>query len=297
MPVAPHRPASLQGRVFQGSAVVASGLLTPRQLRSAAWQRLFRDVYACAELPVTHALRARAAAHIVVPGAVVSGRSAAVLWGVPLAGPDDPVELTVPRGTTVCRLPGLAVRRRNLDPAHLTRRRGVRTTTPEVTAVDLARSGSLDEAVVLFDRFVAARIAVLPALRERAGRAAGPGSRQAREAAALADGLAGSPQETRLRLLLHRSGLPRPVAQHVVRDVSGFVARVDFAWPELEIALEYEGTWHGESPQQVAADRRRLNRLSAAGWTVVFVTAADLRDPVALIARIGAALSASRYAW
>ena len=53
--------------------------------------------------------------------------------------------------------------------------------------------------------------------------------------------------------------------------------------------------WHGQ-PQQVARDRRRLNELTAAGWTVVFVTAADLREPVALIARIAAALEARRYA-
>ncbi len=105
MPVAPHRPASLREQVFQGSAVVASGILSPRQLRIAAWQRLFRNVYACADLPVTHALRARAAAHFVVPGAVVSGCSAAVLWRLPLAAPDDAVELTVLPGSTsaACR--------------------------------------------------------------------------------------------------------------------------------------------------------------------------------------------------
>ncbi|MGY2084654.1 endonuclease domain-containing protein [Blastococcus sp. SYSU DS0539] len=114
-------------------------------------------------------------------------------------------------------------------------------------------------------------------------------------AASRADGLAQSPQETRLRLLLDRSKLPRPVAQYEVRDAGGFVAFVDFGWPEHRVALEYDGVWHG-APQQVGKDRRRLNRLTAAGWTVVFVTAADLRDPVALVARIAAALRAPRYA-
>ncbi|MGY1604610.1 DUF559 domain-containing protein [Geodermatophilus sp. SYSU D00815] len=109
---------------------------------------------------------------------------------------------------------------------------------------------------------------------------------------ALADGLAESPQETRLRLLLHRSSLPRPVAQHVVRDAGGSVARVDFARPEARVAVEHEGRWHG---QNVARDRRRLNRLTAAGWTVVLVTAEDLADPAPLIARIAAALAASGY--
>jgi hypothetical protein len=41
----------------------------------------------------------------------------------------------------------------------------------------------------------------------------------------------------------------------------------------------------------VAADRNRLNRLTAAGWTVIFVTAGDLRRPQRVIARIAAALT------
>jgi hypothetical protein len=41
----------------------------------------------------------------------------------------------------------------------------------------------------------------------------------------------------------------------------------------------------------VADDRRRLNQLTAAGWTVVFVTAADLHRPVELIARIAGAIA------
>ena len=106
---------------------------------------------------------------------------------------------------------------------------------------------------------------------------------------------AGSPQETRLRLLLGRSGLPRPVAQHEVRDARGFVARVDFAWPEHRLALEYEGEWHG-APQQVPADRERLNRLFVAGWRVIFVTKADLRRPERLLARIRAALPPPTFA-
>jgi hypothetical protein len=66
---------------------------------------------------------------------------------------------------------------------------------------------------------------------------------------------------------------------------------LSFAWPEAKVALEYEGRWHGESPQQVDADRRRLNRLTAAGWRVVFVTAADMRHPELIVARLAAALA------
>jgi very-short-patch-repair endonuclease len=77
-----------------------------------------------------------------------------------------------------------------------------------------------------------------------------------------------------------------------VYDDVGFVARVDFAWPEQRVAVEYEGRWHGER-QHVATDRRRLNRLTAAGWTVIFVTAEDMQDPAQLLLRIEAALAAA----
>ncbi|WP_233492331.1 endonuclease domain-containing protein [Blastococcus sp. TF02A-30] len=94
-----------------------------------------------------------------------------------------------------------------------------------------------------------------------------------------------------MRLLLHRSDLPTPTAQHRVLDARGrFVAIVDFAWPERRIALEYDGRWHGE-PGQFAKDRARLNRLTAAGWRVLFVTAEDMRDPALLLRRIAAALA------
>ena len=56
--------------------------------------------------------------------------------------------------------------------------------------------------------------------------------RHVRAVLALADGRAESPQETRLRLVLHRSTLPRPVAQHPVHHGRAFVARLDFAWPD-----------------------------------------------------------------
>jgi len=74
-----------------------------------------------------------------------------------------------------------------------------------------------------------------------------------------------------------------PVAQFEVRDVGGFAGRVDLAWPQHRLALEYEGTWHG-APQRVPEDRERLNRLFAAGWRVIFVTKTDLRRPERLLA-------------
>jgi very-short-patch-repair endonuclease len=265
------------------------GLLTKNQLRSAAWQRVFPDVYADRNVELTHALRAGAAARWVVPGAVVTGRSAAVLWGVDLADVHDDVELTLPPDAHPRRVPGLRVRRAALPARHVARRFGISVTTPPATALRLAAVLQHDAGVVAVDQLVATGIVTLADIRALAAEAAGRGAARARAIAADADGLAESPQETRLRLLIHRSRLPRPIAQYRIEDGGRFVARVDFAWPEVQVAVEYDGLWHAD-PDQFAKDRNRLNRLQAAGWRVVFVTAADLRAPGALILRIAAAL-------
>jgi hypothetical protein len=283
-------PDSLRREVFRGAEAVRAGLLSRRQLDGATWRRLFHDVYVHSEVPLSHELRA-AAACLRLPEAIVTGRSAAVLWGVDLAGPLDDVEVAVPPSAGPRRLPGLRVRRVDVPPEHRWRRADVPVTTPQATTVRLAASLPGDQAVVAVDQMVAAGIVDLAAVRAVAAAGRGPGSRRAKAACGLADGLAGSPQETRLRLLIHRSGLPHPVAQYRVMNGDRFVARVDFAWPERRVIVEYDGLWHGEVGQ-FARDRRRLNELRTAGWAVVFVTAADLHRPVELAASIAAALGA-----
>ena len=293
LPVPPTVPDVLRGRVFRASAVIERGLLTRNQLRGPTWRRVWPDLFVHRDVEVTHPLRARTAATLLVPGSVVTGCSAGVLWGVDLVDAAADVELTVPPGHHPVRVAGLRVRRSRLPDGWVCRRGGVAVTTPEATAVRIAAALSGDDAVVAVDRLVASGVVDLGPLRDFAATARGPGSARAREACRLADGLAESPQETRLRLLVMRAGLPAPVAQYVVRDVRGFVARVDFAWPEQCLAVEYDGAWHAE-PGQFAKDRQRLNRLQAAGWRVVFVTAADLHRPDDVVARIAAALTPVR---
>jgi very-short-patch-repair endonuclease len=292
VPPSPHRPSQLSRRLFRGSAVVRSGLLTRHQLHSSAWQRVFPDVYACAGLTLTHELRTAAVTRLLLPGAVATARSAAVLWDAGLAETADDVEVTLPPGSRAGAVPGVRVTRRALPEEQTTVRRGIAVTTPLRTALDLGRIHPMDDAVIALDRFLATGLVFPEQARVAAAAATGRDCRRIRRAATLADGLAESPQETRLRLLLHRSSLPDPVAQFRVRNDAGQrVARVDFAWPEHRLALEYDGAWHGE-PDQFRRDRDRLNRLTAAGWRVIFVTAADLRNPQSLIRRIAHALGA-----
>jgi hypothetical protein len=208
---------------------------------------------------------------------------------VELADRDADVEVTIPPGLGPVRIPGLRARRAHLAAADRWRRAGVPVTTPEATAVRLAALLPLDDAVAAVDQLIATGVVDLDAVRARATAASGRGAGRAHSVAALSDGLAASPQETRVRLLIGRSSLPAPVAQYRVLIEGRVVARVDFAWPERRVALEYDGLWHAEAGQ-FARDRERLNLLREAGWTVIFVTAADLYRRERLLTRIALAL-------
>jgi very-short-patch-repair endonuclease len=88
----------------------------------------------------------------------------------------------------------------------------------------------------------------------------------------------GSEAEAQLVRLLERQGLPRPVAQYEIRDDARFVARVDFAYPELRIAIEYDSYEHHVGKQALVRDGARRNAVVALGWLPITATAADLRD-------------------
>jgi very-short-patch-repair endonuclease len=288
---APQRPTALRGAVFRKRDVLAAGLLTTDALRSSAWRRLFRGVYVDAELPDSFAVRARGARLLMPTTAVFSGRTAAGLHGASeLVDPGSPIEVSVPPGVRFGPVDGMRVRRVTVLPSDITSVGTWGCTTGLRTALDIARWEPLPEAVAALDVLLARVIVGKGELREAAARGSGRGSRQARRAVELADPRAESQPESRLRVLLALAGLA-PEIQYSVRDDDGrFVARVDLAFVAQRVAVEYDGAWHAE-PGQFARDRRRLNRLVAARWTVVHVTAADLRDPAALIARLLALLA------
>jgi len=274
----PRRPPELRRRIFRGSDVRRLGLLTPSDLRSTAWRRLFRDVYADADLALTHELRARAAARYVIPDeAAIAGRSAAALYGTCLVPADAPVEILTTRDFGP--VTGLMIRRTSLPEPHVgSQRDGVRLTTPVRTCWDLCRWLPVEEAVAHLDPLLARNVPNLAELRAFvAGLRDEVGWRRVSDTISLADAAAESPPESRLRVGLIQAGLPRPIAQYVLSDGGRFVARFDLAWPYARVAMEYDGAWHGDR-DQLERDRTRLNRVLGAGWVVIHVTAAQLRD-------------------
>ena len=96
-----------------------------------------------------------------------------------------------------------------------------------------------------------------------------------------------------MRVALVLAGLS-PVPQLDVFDRGEWLGRVDLAFPEAKIAIEYEGAYHFEDGQ-IVRDDARYARLRAAGWTVIRVGAADLRDLDTFVTRVRAALLGQKW--
>ena len=281
-------PRELTHAPFVGCKAVADGLVTRRQLAGDAWRRMLPDIYAWSRLRLDHRMWCRAAGLFLHGRGVVSGRDAAALFGADAVVRGAPIEVTVPEPVRIRAPGGLVVVRSPLPAGDVDGWAGVPVTTPVRTAFDVARRLPIIEAVVTVDAMLAARL-VTPAGLEAtaAARPGWPGLRQLRRVVELCDAGAESPQESRLRLVLIAGGLPRPVCQHEVFDGNGcFVARLDLAYPDRKLAIEYEGDHHRDR-STFQRDLRRMNRLRALGWTVLRFGAADIyRQPVRVIALV-----------
>ena len=244
-------------------------------------------MYADAELPDSAEIRIVGAVLLIPPSAVFSGRTAAHLLGAEeLFGASSPIEVTVPPGQRFGPVAGLRIRQAPLPLGDIRSGRGRRCTSALRTAVDLARGEPLDDAVPALDLLLHRRLVLADELTQAMGRLEpGRGTRRAARAVAPMDGRAESVPESQVRMLLTLAGIP-PVPQFSVRRRDGgFVARVDLAYPELRIAIEYDGVWHADR-DQLRRDRRRLNGLVGEGWAVLHLTAADLRDPGEVVRRV-----------
>jgi hypothetical protein len=293
MPRVAAIPAALRYKPFRGSAAIAAGLITARQLTGPAWTRMFRDVYISTGVPVDLAVRCQAAALLLPAGGALSHDSAALLHNTfitPLGS--NRVHVSIPPGSRLPRDSGLVVHRVLLEPDEIVRRCGVPVTRPARMAFDLGSGREPVEAVVALDALLYQRVirpddlgAIIQA------RSGWPGVERFRKTVRLARPHVESPMETRMRLRLVADGLPEPTVQYTVLDSNGlFVARLDLAYERLRIGLEYDGDHHREQ-ETFRYDAARLNRLRLLGWTILRFTAADvLRFPGRLIAQVRTAL-------
>lgn len=249
--------------------------VTEHHLRTK-YLRILPGIYADRGTKITAFVRAEAAWKWSRGEGALVGRSAAAVLGVKWVPDDSPAEVaTSKRAPSV----GIIGYRDVLKPDEVQRHGAMVVTTPLRTSFDLARRLPFDEAVVMVDalgQLTGLTPRQLAEFAQRYPRARG--QRQLRDVVAVADPGAQSPWETHSRLTIVRGKLPRPKSQHVIRVHGKFVARVDLAWPEWKVAVEYDGSHHFTDQAQARRDVERWNALTALGWTVIRVTKHQLRD-------------------
>ncbi|GAA4375241.1 type IV toxin-antitoxin system AbiEi family antitoxin domain-containing protein [Nocardioides caricicola] len=106
--------------------------------------------------------------------------------------------------------------------------------------------------------------------------------------------------ECRTYYLCFRQGLPMPEPQYEVKDEHGkVIARVDFAWPELGVFLEFDGKVkyekllrEGERASDVVLLERDREReiCRVTGWRCIRIVWSDLARPAQTAAMIRRAL-------
>jgi very-short-patch-repair endonuclease len=250
-----------------------------RRLRVGALERVREGVYRVAGAPPTWLQSLLGACLAAGADAHASHHAAAQLWGFERFFPDG-LEITIPTRRRV-RLAGVRVHNTELPTAaDITRQHGIPVSSPARTLRDLTAvvpSWVVEHAV---DEALSRKLTSLAQLRRVAEPLQGRGRSRCtvmrdildRRSEAVEPGE--SPQEHRLARLLVREGLPRPVQQHQVRLGSRTV-RIDLAYPDARVAIEYDGWEFHSTRSAFDADRARANDLVLLGWDVLRFTSAS----------------------
>jgi very-short-patch-repair endonuclease len=265
-------------RPFIGSEALASGALTRHELRRY-YRAIAPNVYLDKRIEPSLEQRIHAAWLWSGREAVVAGLAAATLHGARWINDDEPVELIWRNA----RAPhGVLTRADLLLDRESRSMGGLMVTTPERTAFDLGRRGTLGSAVARLDALAAAHRLVAADVVELAD--AHPRARglpQLRTALDLMDAGAQSPRETHLRLLLIGAGHPKPRTQIPVLSPDGRRRYyLDMGWEDVKIAVEYDGDHHRSDPVQFEHDLTRTADVEERGWRLIRVVKRSRPDEV-----------------
>ncbi|MET0474349.1 MAG: hypothetical protein ABW001_06875 [Mycobacterium sp.] len=258
--------------IFIGSEAVAAGELCVNDLRRR-YRRLLPDVYG--SLAVEPNLQERITASWLWTrrAGVIAGAAASALLGAKWVDVDTPVELVWANNRAAT---GVVTRRDSLLDGETTVRGRLPLTSAERTAFDLARRGSIGDAVARLDALARATHFKPADVLEIAQRHPHVrGLRRIDRVLDLVDAGAESPKETWLRLLLIRAGYPRPQTQIPLLGPDGHpIYRLDMGWEDELIAVEYDGDDHRERPRW-RKDVIRSEYVAHLRWKHIRVTAGE----------------------
>ena len=295
-PVLRHRPFTVHEALALG---VSRERLRGRDLRAP-----HRGVRVPGHLPDDLETRCLAASLALPASAVFTGRTAAVLCGLPwrLGAPEllsQPLEVAVAPPRRAPRLVGVAASQsRWAGAAHRLPGSGLAVLHPAHLWCEVAVDLPLVDAVALADgvrRAWATQEVMEAAVAVRAG------DRSCfllRRVLGLVRYPVDSGMETHVRLLVTAAGLPEPVCGRDVVVDGGWIARPDLSWPQVRVAVEHDGAHHRTAARQWHRDIQRRQLLEQHGWRVVVLTAADvLRWPEQTAALVEGVLRERGLRW
>jgi hypothetical protein len=264
-----------------------------RLLNTGALERIWSGIYCIGEPDDDIRLRGLdLSCGAVVP---VCLATAAAIYGFDVQGDPD-FHVLNPPGHQLRPVDGLVVHRREGAPLQIVDGRPI--TSPAWTAVEVARALRRPRALATLDAALRSRTCARAELWRAAIQQAGRrGIVAVRELLPLADGRAESPMESEARLAMIDGGLPIPELQYEIVDGNGELRRLDFAWPEQRVAVEYDGLdWHS-GDDAMPRDRKRTAALMDIGWVVIAIVFDDVRHRSwDFVARIDTQLRRARAA-
>jgi hypothetical protein len=279
-----------------------------RRIREEGLVRLRRGAYASPEVwsacdevgrfgLVGRAVLRQAVAHV-----VLSHSSALVEYGAPLWGFDlSVVHVTRTDGLSGRRGADLVQHQGRMGPGDLVVLNGVPVMNPARAALECATLVGLEAALCVTNFLLHSRLMTMKELiAQYVDMENWPDTRPIELLLRLADPRFESIGESRFFFCCFQQGLPAPQLQYPIRDANGRVVfRVDFAWPELGVFLEFDGKVkyekllkEGERASDVVLRERDLERIicQLTGWRCIRIIWADLADPARLAAKIRAEL-------
>jgi very-short-patch-repair endonuclease len=205
------------------------------------------------------------------PDHVVTGRSAAILHGLPTTAVPPAPELTARNEVSFGRRPAAHVHRASLATPSIASWYGAPVTDVARTLADLGRHNRRD-AIMAADAALREELTTRVQIERALSDAMGwPYVRRARQVLALASPLAESPLESITRLALHDSGFPPPDEQVWVGEY-----RVDFLWRTQRLILEADGRGKYADESARWDEKLRERALRRLGYQVERVIWADI---------------------
>lgn len=247
-------------------------------------------------------LPTRAAATLLLAGprAVLTSHTAALLLGC-TAADEGRVHVLVDYHRKVPRVPGVVIHQGILDEQDVLTFDGLRMLSLECVITELLCRESRRVALACTDQALALtpmdqRAAFRAEVLHRIGDRRDPrGRRRSQILLDLANGMSDSPAESWLLLGFFDAGFSVPVQQLPVADIDGReIYRLDFAWEEPMVAVEYDG--YAAHVDRRIRDAARDEDLRRRGWVIIHADAADLSDPARLHADVRRAFWRRRFA-